>query len=47
MYIGVNNYEDYDPDCCDGHSCPRDCQICPWRWENRDIENGGLKGDDE
>lgn len=27
--IGANNYELYDPAYCDGHHCPRDCNICP------------------
>ena len=31
MYVGMNNYEDYDPKYCDGHYCPRDCEICPYR----------------
>lgn len=30
MYIGANNYTDYDPEYCDGHYCPRDCDGCPW-----------------
>lgn len=29
MYIGMNNYELYDPAYCDGHFCPRDCEKCP------------------
>lgn len=29
MYIGMNNYELYDPDYCDGNPCPRDCDKCP------------------
>lgn len=32
MYIGMNNYQNYHPEICDGHSCPRDCEICPW-WQ--------------
>lgn len=36
MYVGMNNYEDYDPVYCDGHYCPRDCEICPYRAENRE-----------
>ena len=28
MYIGTNNYSDYDPKWCDGQFCPRDCDIC-------------------
>ena len=28
--IGANNYEHYIPEICDGHSCPRDCDHCPW-----------------
>ena len=35
MYIGANNYEDYDPQYCDGHYCPRDCEVCAYRAENR------------
>ena len=27
--IGMNNYELYDPDYCDGNPCPRDCDHCP------------------
>lgn len=26
--IGMNNYEYYDPDWCDGHYCCRDCEKC-------------------
>ena len=29
MYIGMNNYSQYDPDYCDGHFCCRDCECCP------------------
>lgn len=29
MYIGANDYSQYDPACCDGHPCPRDCENCP------------------
>ena len=36
MYIGANNYEDYDPAWCDGHECPRDCERCRYGAENRD-----------
>lgn len=28
MYIGANNYSAYDPEFCDGHYCPRDCECC-------------------
>lgn len=35
MYIGMNNYSDYDEEWCEGHYCPRDCEICPYRAENR------------
>ena len=38
MYIGMNNYEDYDEKWCSGHHCPRDCEICEFRAENRDID---------
>lgn len=31
MYVGMNNYEDYDPKYCVGHFCPRDCEVCPYR----------------
>ena len=34
--IGANNCSDYDPEWCDGHHCPRDCERCPWRWELRE-----------
>lgn len=27
MYIGMNNYEYYTPEICDGHCC-RDCERC-------------------
>lgn len=30
MYIGMNNYEYYIPEICDGHYCCRDCEKCPW-----------------
>lgn len=31
MYIGMNNYELYTPEICDGHYCCRDCEEChPW-----------------
>ena len=40
MYVGMNNYEDYDPEWCDGHECPRDCENCVWNWEHR--EDGEL-----
>lgn len=26
--IGMNNYEYYVPEVCNGHHCPRDCEIC-------------------
>lgn len=26
--IGMNNYEYYDPEWCDGHYCCRDCEKC-------------------
>jgi hypothetical protein len=29
MYIGMNNYELYTPEICDGHYCCRDCEVCP------------------
>ena len=29
LYIGMNNYSNYDPKYCDGHYCCRDCDICP------------------
>ena len=34
--IGMNNYSDYDPKYCDGEFCPRDCDICGRREENRE-----------
>ena len=36
MYVGMNNYQDYDPKYCDGHYCPRDCERCAYRAENRE-----------
>lgn len=36
MYIGMNNYSDYDPRYCDGHPCPRDCERCAYAAENRE-----------
>lgn len=36
MYIGMNNYEDYDPKWCDGHYCPRDCEVCEYSAANRE-----------
>lgn len=36
MYIGMSNYEDYDEKWCSGHYCPRDCEICECRAENRE-----------
>lgn len=38
MYIGMNNYEDYDEEWCSGHYCPRDCEICHYNAEHRDID---------
>lgn len=29
IFVGMNNYELYDPAYCDGHPCPRDCERCP------------------
>ena len=34
--IGMNNYSDYDPEWCDGHPCPRDCERCGYNVEHRD-----------
>ena len=42
MYIGANDYSDYDPAWCDGHECIRDCEHCAYRWENRDTEEYDL-----
>lgn len=28
-------YSDYDPQYCDGHFCSRDCEVCPYREEER------------
>lgn len=39
--IGANNYSDYDPEYCDGHFCPRDCEICGYREGNREEEDDG------
>ena len=30
---------EYDPKFCDGHYCPKDCDGCPYREENRDNRN--------
>ena len=38
--IGANNYEDYDPSWCDGHHCPRDCERCEYRAEEREGGDG-------
>ena len=27
---------DYDPKYCDGHYCPKDCEVCQYREENRE-----------
>ena len=32
----MNNLSEYDPIWCDGHYCPNDCEICPYRAENRE-----------
>ena len=29
MYIGANDYSQYDPKYCDGRYCCRDCDHCP------------------
>lgn len=29
MYVGMNNYEYYTPEYCDGNFCCRDCERCP------------------
>lgn len=39
MYIGANDYTDYDPAYSDGHPCPRDCESCPYGADNREEEN--------
>ena len=28
---------EYDPEWCDGHYCPKDCEKCPFREENRAV----------
>ena len=28
---------EYDPEWCDGHYCPKDCEKCPFRAENRAV----------
>ena len=38
----MNNYSDYDERWCDGHFCPKDCETCPDRAENREEEDGRL-----
>lgn len=32
----------YDPDFCEGHFCPKDCDGCPWADEvlEKEGENG-------
>lgn len=37
-YVGMNNYSDYDPDWCEGHYCPRDCDGCPYSEEFRGFD---------
>ena len=27
---------EYDPVYCDGHFCPKDCEVCQYREENRE-----------
>ena len=45
MYIGANNYTDYDPEYCDGEPCPRDCDRC---WiADRILEEKGETDDAE
>lgn len=39
MYIGMNNYELYDPAYCDGHYCCRDCERCHIAQEIMEAEN--------
>ena len=34
--IGMDNYSDYDPKWCDGHYCPRDCDVCGYRESERE-----------
>jgi hypothetical protein len=36
----MNNLSDYDPRWCDGHYCPKDCDRCPYRAENREEDDG-------
>ena len=38
MFIGANYYSDYDPEWCDGHECPRDCDICRYNIEHREYD---------
>ena len=35
--IGANNYSDYDPEYCDGHWCPRDCERCRYNEAEREV----------
>lgn len=35
-FVGSNNYSDYDPNWCEGHVCPRDCDGCPYSSEFRE-----------
>lgn len=39
--IGANNYSDYDPEYCDGHHCPRDCERCSYNETEREEATDG------
>ena len=39
--IGANNYSDYDPEYCDGHFCPRDCDRCSYNEAEREEATDG------
>lgn len=39
MYVGMNNYEYYTPEFCDGHYCCRDCERCHIAQEIMEAEN--------
>lgn len=32
----MNNYSDYNPDVCDGHRCPVDCEHCRYAEKARE-----------
>ncbi len=40
MYVGMNNYEYYTPEYCDGNFCCRDCEKCQIAEEIMEAEDG-------